>query len=127
MSDLMQIFLTAALTLLGGTLLFIVGEFTKVLVVIPLQKYKEHVQTTLDRVDFYANRITNFFPEKPSDEEWDLIGQISTDLRSAATQLRSKYVVISMRGLLIKMKLIPHLCNRVSSKSLEYFNFLFFC
>jgi hypothetical protein len=107
MSDLLKIFLTAALTLFGGTLLLVFGEFVKVLVVVPLQKYREHVQVTRDRLDFYANQITNFFPASPSDEEWDRIRQISRDLRSAATQLSSKYAGISSRRLLIKMKIIP--------------------
>lgn len=107
MSDLLKIFLTAALTLLGGTLLLVLGEFIKVLVVVPLQSYKEHVQITLDRIDFYSNQITNFFPAKPNDEQLKLIRQISGDFRSAATQLRSKYAVISSRKLLIKMKIIP--------------------
>lgn len=107
MSDLLQIVLTTAFTLIGGTLLFVFGEFVKVLVVVPLQKYKEQVQLTLDRVDFYANQVTNYFSEKPDDEEWALIKQISTELRSGATQLKSKYVVISMKKLLIKMRFIP--------------------
>lgn len=111
MSDAMQIVLTAALTLLGGTMLFIFGEFAKVLVVIPLQKFKEQVQLTLDRLDFYANRITNYFSEEPSEEEWELIWQIGADFRSAATQLRSKYAVISLRKLLIMLHVIPSTKN----------------
>lgn len=107
MSDAVQIILTAALTLLGGTLLFIFGEFAKVLIVTPLQKFKEQVQLTLDRVDFYANRVTNFFSAEPTDEEWELIRQISADFRSAATQLRSKYAGISSRKLLIWLHIIP--------------------
>lgn len=107
MSDAMQIILTAALTLLGGTLLFIFGEFAKVLVVMPLQKFKEQVQLTLDRIDFYANRVTNFFSEEPTDEEWELIRQISADFRSAATQLRSKYAGIGARKILIWLHMIP--------------------
>lgn len=107
MSDLLQIVLTTAFTLIGGTLLFVFGEFVRVLVVVPLQKYKEQVQLTLDRIDFYANRVTNYFSEKPNDEEWELIQQIVADFRSAATQLSSKYAGISMRRLLIRMKIIP--------------------
>lgn len=107
MSDLLQIFLTAALTLLGGTVLFIFGEFARVLAVVPLQKYKEQVQVIRDRLDFYANRVTNFFSEEPDDDEWALIRQISDDFRSGATQLSSKYAGISLRKLFIRMKIIP--------------------
>ena len=85
MSDLLQIFLTAALTILGGIVLFIFGEFAKVLIVQPLQKYTEQVQLIRDRLDFYANRVTNYFSEEPNDEEWKLIQQINADFRSVAT------------------------------------------
>lgn len=103
----MKIVLTAALTLIGGTLLFVFGEFVKVLVVVPLQKYKEHVQLVRDRVDFYSNRVTNFFSAEPDDEEWELIRRISADFRSSATQLSSKYAGISWRKLLVKFRIIP--------------------
>lgn len=107
MSDALQIALTAALTLIGGIILFIFGEFAKVLIVQPLQKYNEQVQLIRDRLDFYANRVTNYFSEEPNEEEWKLIQQINGDFRSAATQLSSKYAGIARRKLLIKLKIIP--------------------
>ncbi len=107
MSDLLQIFLTAGLTLIGGVVLFIFGEFAKVLIIQPLQKYNEQVQLIRDRLDFYANRVTNYFSEEPNDEEWKLIQQINADFRSAATQLSSKYAGIARRKLLIRFKVIP--------------------
>ncbi|MBP7766924.1 hypothetical protein KA068_00160 [Candidatus Saccharibacteria bacterium] len=107
MSDLLQIVFTASLTILGGIILFIFGEFAKVLVVQPLQKYNEQVQLIRDRLDFYANRVTNYFSEDPNDEEWKLIQQINADFRSAATQLSSKYAGITRRKLLIRFKIIP--------------------
>ncbi|HSX31617.1 MAG TPA: hypothetical protein VLE99_06910 [Candidatus Saccharimonadales bacterium] len=107
MSDLLQIFLTAGLTIVGGVILFIFGEFAKVLIIQPLQKYNEQVQLIRDRLDFYANRVTNYFSEEPNDEEWKLIQQINADFRSAATQLSSKYAGIMRRKLLIRLKIIP--------------------
>lgn len=107
MTQLQSIFLTAALTLLGGTIILILGEFTKVLVILPLQKFKEQIQLTLDRVDFYSNRICNHFPAKPSDKEKALISQMENDLRSAATQLSSKYAVISLKKLLVAVHVLP--------------------
>ena len=107
MSDLLQITLTAAFTIIGGIILFVFGEFAKVLIVQPLQKYNEQVQLILDRLDFYANRVTNYFSEEPNDEEWKLIQQINEDFRSAATQLSSKYAGIMRRKLLIRLKIIP--------------------
>lgn len=107
MTEMEKIVLTAALTLLGGMILFILSEFARVLIVVPLQKYKEHVQVVFDRVDFYANRLTNFFSADPGNEELQLIQQISSELRSAATQLNSKYATISWRPLLIKLHIVP--------------------
>ncbi len=107
MSDLWQIILTAGVTLLGGTLLFVFGEFVKVLIITPTQKYKEQVQVTLDRVEFYSNQLTNFFSDKPDKKELERMRQISADLRSAATQLKSKYTVISFNRLLVIIRLIP--------------------
>lgn len=111
MSDLIQILITTSLTLIVGTLLLVFGELTKVLVVIPLQKYKEHVQTTLNHMDFYANRITSHFSDKPSDEDRELIKVIRDGLRSGATRLSSLYVSISFGNLLVKMKLLPTVEN----------------
>lgn len=107
MSDLFKISLTAALTLLGGVILFAFGEFVKVLIITPLQKFKEQVQLTLDRIDFYANQITNFFPAKPSKHEQEHMQKISADFRSAATQLRSKYAVIGLKEFLVNLGTIP--------------------
>lgn len=107
MSEVEKIVLTAAVTLLGGTTLLVTGEFLKALVIVPLQKYKEQVQLTLDRLDYYANRLTNHFNANPNKEEQELIATIKADLRSAATQLSSKYVSISWRKLLIFLKVIP--------------------
>lgn len=107
MTGIEQAAWTAAFTLLGGTLLFIFGEFAKVLIIVPLQKYKEHVQVTLDRVEFYSNQLTNFFSDKPDKKELERMGQISADLRSAATQLKSKYTVISFKKFLTILRIIP--------------------
>jgi len=107
MSEIEQAAWTAAFTLLVGTLLFIFGEFAKVLIVVPLQKYKEQVQATLDRVEFYSNQLTNYFSDKPDKQELERMRQISTDIRSAETQLKSKYIVISFKRLLAIMRLIP--------------------
>jgi len=107
MTELENIVLTAALTLFGGMILFILSEFVRVLIVVPLQRYKEHVQVVFDRVDFYSNRLTNFFSADPGEEELQLMRQISSELRSAATQLNSKYATISWRSLLIKLHIVP--------------------
>lgn len=107
MPELLQLLLTAAVTLIGGVLLFIFGEFAKVLIVQPLQKYMEHIQLIRDRLDFYSNQVTNYFSEKPDKEEWELIQTINADFRSAATQLGARYAGIAQRGFLIKLRVIP--------------------
>ncbi len=103
--------MTAGLTLVGGMLLFIISEFIRVAVIVPVQNLKEQLQTALERVDFYSNRLTNYFPAKPSREEIELINQIKGDLRAAATRLRSKYSVISMKRLAIRLNFIPDATN----------------
>ncbi|HSH18272.1 MAG TPA: hypothetical protein VK978_02720 [Candidatus Saccharimonadales bacterium] len=107
MTELLQIVLTAALTIIGGIFLFIFGEFAKVLVVQPLQNYMEHVQLIRDRLDFYSNRVANYFSEKPNEDEWKLIQTINSEFRSAATLLGAKYAGITRRKLLIRLKIIP--------------------
>jgi hypothetical protein len=107
MTNWETITLTAAVTLIGGTILFGISEFIKVLVLVPLQRFREHVQLVLDRTDFYANRITNYFPTNPSDRDKQLMEQITADFRSAATGLSSTYVSISFHKTLVKFHIIP--------------------
>lgn len=107
MSDGLQILLTAAATLIGGALLLLFGEFMKILVIIPLKNYRDHVQLILDRLDYHANFITNFFSENPSAEELEHKRSIIKDFRSAATKLNSAYAGISMRKYLVKLRLLP--------------------
>lgn len=107
MTELQKIFLTSTLTLLGGVLLLVAGEVLKLLVIVPIQKFNEQVQVVLDRVDYYSNRLCNHFSAKPSREELELIRNIKADLRAGATQLSSKYRIISGRKLLVKCRMLP--------------------
>lgn len=107
MSDTWKIVLTSSLTLFGGVVLFVAGEFVRTLVIIPLQKYKEHVETILDRLDFYANFYTRIFPDNPSDKEKLEIENYVAHMRSAASQLTAKYTLISWKGLLVMQRTIP--------------------
>jgi hypothetical protein len=109
MSVSLQVIFTAAATLIGGVLLLLFGEFMKILVIIPLKSYKDHVQLILDRLDYHANFITNYFSENPSDEELAHKRSIIKDFRSAATKLSSTYAGISLRRWLVKVKLLPDL------------------
>ena len=107
MSEGVKIALTAAFTLIGGVVLFVVGKAIEVLVVIPLQRYKEQAQLALERVDFYSNQLTNYFSDEPDEAERVRMRELSFELRAVATQLKAKYVVISWRRLLVKAKVIP--------------------
>lgn len=106
-TDWLTIVLTAAATLIGGVLLLIFTESIRLFVIQPLKAYRDHVELILDRLDFHANYMTNFFSEKPEKEEREKIQEIQKDFRSAATQLNAKYASISMKWLLIKLKWIP--------------------
>lgn len=107
MSDAEKIILTAAVTLIGGMVLFIISEYIRVFILVPVQKLNEQIQIAIGKVDFHCNMLTNYFPKEPSEEERKTIHEIKKDLRSAATQLNSKYSVISWKKHLIRLKLIP--------------------
>ena len=99
MDALTQILLTSAVTLISGLVLLIISEFIRLLIVVPLKKYRDHVEFVLDRIDFHSNYVTNFFSEDPNDEEKELMRQISKDFRKAATLLNTLYASISMKKL----------------------------
>lgn len=106
-TDWLTIVLTAAVTLIGGVLLLIFTESVRLFVIQPLKAYRDHVELILDRLDFHANYMTNFFSETPDKEEREKIQEIQKDFRSAATQLNAKYASISMKWLLVKLGWIP--------------------
>lgn len=106
-TDWSTIILTAAATLIGGVLLLIFTESVKLFVIQPLKAYRDHIEFILDRLDYHVNYMTNFFSEKPDDEEFGKIREIQKDFRSAATQLNAKYASISMKWLLIRLRWIP--------------------
>lgn len=107
MSDIENIILTACATLIGGVLLLIVSELFKVLVIVPTQKTREQIQVVLSQVDFYSNRLTNFFSAEPTEHEIDIIKSITQDLRKAATDLQSKYELVYMKKPLALLKILP--------------------
>jgi hypothetical protein len=107
MSDLESILLTACVTLIGGVILLVVAELLKVLVILPAQKTREHIQVVLSRVDFYSNKLTNFFSAEPTEHEIDVIKSITKDLREAATDLRSNYTLVPMKKFLSLIKVLP--------------------
>lgn len=106
-TDWLTIVLTAAATLIGGVLLLIITESIRLFVIQPLKSYRDHVELILDRLDYHANLMTNFFSEQPEKEELEKMREIQKDFRSAATQLNAKYASISMKWLLIKFRWIP--------------------
>lgn len=107
MPEILAITLTAAFTLLGGTVLLVLGKAIEVLVIAPLQKYKEQAQLAFERVDFYSNQLTNFFSDDPDDGERSRMRELSLEIRAVATHLKAKYVVISCKPLLVKLGVIP--------------------
>ncbi len=111
MSDTLKILLTASATLIGGVILFILGEFVRTLVIIPLQKYKEHVEIVLDRLDYYANYYTRVHGKGLGDEQLAEMTSYKSHMRSAASQLQAKYALISSKWLLVKLKIVPPAVN----------------
>jgi len=111
MSDLATIVITAAATLIGGMVLFIASEFIRVTIIIPAQNLRDQIQFALSRIDFHSNMLTNFFPAEPTEEEWQTILGIKKDLRTAATELKSKHAVISWKPFLSLLRFIPQKGN----------------
>ncbi|TWP07756.1 hypothetical protein EUA76_02580, partial [TM7 phylum sp. oral taxon 350] len=107
MSDIENIILTACATLIGGILLLIVSELFKVLVIVPVQKTREQIQVVLSQIDFYSNRLTNFFSAEPTEHDIDIIKSITQDLRKVATDLQSKYELVYMKKPLVLLKVLP--------------------
>jgi hypothetical protein len=95
--------ITAAFTILGASIILLFNS----LVVKPLIKLREHIGLTADRIDFYANRITNSFKS----HEFSIQAQVRDDLRSAATQLKAKAWAVPMKSVLSFFRLIPEKTN----------------
>lgn len=105
--EIFLVVLTAALTLIGGVVLFLLGRTIEVLITMPLQEFKKSSRIALERINFYANRLTNYFSDNPNLKERELMTTISEELRVAATTLEATYLGISAREFLVKLKLIP--------------------
>ena len=74
---------TAAYTLIGGILLFLLSEAIRGLVLKPAVKMRELRGTIIDRVIFYQNRVMGSVMDINTQQE------VSTELRSLATQFRA--------------------------------------
>ena len=97
MSDAEKILFTACATLIGGSVLLVMTELLKALVIAPVQKTREQIQVVLSRVDFYSHKLTNFFSTEPTEHEIDVIKSITKDLREAATDLKSNFTLVPMK------------------------------
>ncbi len=93
MSEGNNIALTAIATLCGGIVLFVITRIVESLFITPLIKLREQIGVINDRLIYYADRIANpaviSFSELGSDFAQQL-EMIRLDIRSGATQLRSK-------------------------------------
>lgn len=107
MSDIEIILFTACATLTGGVILLVMTELLKVIVISPAQKTRGQIQVVLSRIDFYSNKLTNFFSAEPTEHEIDVIKSITKDLREAATDLKSNYTLVPMKKFLSLIKVLP--------------------
>lgn len=107
MGDVERIFFTACTTLIGGIFLLVITELLKILVIVPAQKTHAQIQVVLSRVDFYSNKLTNFFSAEPTEHEMDVIKSIIKDLREAATDLKSNYTLVPMKKFLSVINVLP--------------------
>ncbi len=102
-----MVLLTACATLIGGVILLITTELLKVIVISPAQNTRGQIQVVLSRIDFYSNKLTNFFSAEPTEHEINIIKSITKDLREAATDLKSNYTLVPMKRFLSFIRVLP--------------------
>ncbi len=59
MEDLLQIFLTATLTIIGGVLIYVLGEIIKIIFIDPWQKFNKVIAKIDNELKYYAYIIAN--------------------------------------------------------------------
>ncbi|MCX6743435.1 MAG: hypothetical protein NT116_04330 [Candidatus Parcubacteria bacterium] len=101
MSEIEKIFLTSALTIFGGVLIFVIGQIISKFIIDPIHEQKRLIGKIADSLIFYANVYTNpgILPKETMDKA-------SVKFRQQATFLQSKTHLIPLYGILSILGLI---------------------
>ncbi|MBU8933746.1 MAG: hypothetical protein KOO62_07040 [candidate division Zixibacteria bacterium] len=92
MSEVLTISLTAALTVLGGLFVLVVGRLTEKFLIEPIIRFRSTVREVAYALDFYANAYCN--PSTLMTEDLQLA---SRELRHLAGQLRANSYELTTR------------------------------
>ena len=106
MSDLTRILWTSGLTVIGGTLIFVVGQLLSRFVIEPIHEQRKLIGEIADAVIFYANAYLTSDLTSIDAEERKRLDTAQQRYRQLATLLRSRTHLIPAYSLLEKLKLV---------------------
>lgn len=106
MSQLTQIIFTSALTVLGGVLIYVIGQIISKFFIERIYNQADIISEINDSLIFFANIYSN-----PGFSAKDKANEASKRLRQLATLLRSKTYMIPWYGFFEKIKIVPKLSD----------------
>lgn len=106
MPDLIKIFFTSALTILGGVLIFAVTQLLQKFLLEPVHEQSKVIGEIFFGLVYYANRYAN-----PRSGRAEDLADISDVFRRYASQLQSTTHAVRCYNLFEKLGLVPHRAN----------------
>lgn len=106
MSELTQIIFTSSLTILGGVLIYVIGQVVSKFFIERIHDQANIVGKINDSLIFFANIYSN-----PGFSLKDKADEASNRLRQLATLLRSKTYMIPWYGFFEKIRIVPKLSD----------------
>lgn len=87
--DLLNIFMTSALTILGGVLIYVIGEIVAKFFIVPIYEQRLIISQIIDAAVFYSNRVNAWEINEENEK-------IVNEFRSLSTKLRAKTYFIPL-------------------------------
>lgn len=87
--EIYRIFLTSSLTILGGVLVYVLGQLISKFYIDPVDKLRETMGELRDILIFYSNVYTN-----PGTAKNEMMDETSDKLRKMATLILSRFSLI---------------------------------
>ena len=97
---------TSALTIIGGVLIYVIGQILMKFVIDPIHELKAHIGRITDSLIFYANVYGN-----PGSLSTDETRKASDELRRLASELMSKRSVIPWYRFWSCLRMVPRLSD----------------
>lgn len=111
MTEIFKIILTSCLTILGGVIVYTLGQIISKFIIEPIHEQKKIISEINDTLIFYANK---FYIYKEKNEEAE---EIVNKIRSLSTKLKSKtklipyYHCLEKYNFVLKNKSINDACS----------------